>query len=83
MARGLVVVGPDRGGTGELLRQAASPYIFKSDDQEDFLRAVRAAMAGDRAADSERARALALSYGTWDEAVGRMADQYVSRGADR
>ena len=27
-AAGLVVVGPDQGGTGELLRQIASPLMF-------------------------------------------------------
>lgn len=78
MARGLVVVGPDGGGTAELLRQAVSPYIFKSEDQHDFLRAVQAALAGNLTLYSERSRALALQYGTWDESVGRMADHYTS-----
>ncbi|MFH0729327.1 MAG: glycosyltransferase [Pseudomonadota bacterium] len=78
MARGLVVVGPDGGGTGELLRQAASPYMFKSGDQSDFLRAVKAALADNLTPHSERSRALALRYGTLDESVGRMADHYTS-----
>lgn len=76
MARGLRIVGPDRGGTGELLRQAESPYIFRAEDAGDFLRAVRAAIDGDPKSESERSRALALRYGTWDEAVGRMIDCY-------
>lgn len=78
MARGLVVIGPDGGGTGELLRQAASPYIFKSEDPDDFLRVVQAAVTDNLAQHSERARALALHYGTWDESVARIVNHYAS-----
>jgi glycosyltransferase involved in cell wall biosynthesis len=79
MARGLVAVGPDQGGTGELLAQAGSPFIFKAGDGEDFLRKAFRAIDGDWPAESARARALALKYGTWDDAVGRMANRYGSR----
>jgi alpha-1,6-mannosyltransferase len=78
MARGMVVVGPESGGTGELLRQAASPFIFKFGDPDDFLRAVDAALAANHRLHSERSRALALRYGSWDEAVGRMADHHAA-----
>jgi alpha-1,6-mannosyltransferase len=83
MARGMVVVGPDCAGTGEMLREAKSQYIFMRDDLQDFLRALRAAMSGDRAIDSKRARELAQSYGTWDEAVQRMVAYYTAHGMAR
>lgn len=88
MARGLVVVGPDRGGTGELLEEARSPFIFRSGDAGDFL---RAALAAARRAgtglqeESGRGRVLAERYGTWDQAIARMAGRYAdevrTRGA--
>ena len=78
MARGLVVVGPDKGGTGELLREADSPFIFKAGDGEDFHRAVGAAIACDWGRESALSRELALRYGSWDQAVGRMVDRYLS-----
>ena len=77
MARGMLVVGPDVGGTGELLRQAESPYIFKAHDREDFLRTVRLALASDHVHGVLQARALAERYGTWDDAVGRMVECYA------
>jgi alpha-1,6-mannosyltransferase len=79
MARGLVVVGPDQGGTGELLRQAESPFIFKTGDAMDFLRVVDKAVACDWELESPRSRALALRYGTWEDAIGRMAKRYAAR----
>jgi glycosyltransferase involved in cell wall biosynthesis len=79
MARGLVTVGPNQGGTGELLFQAGSPFIFKAGDADDFLRKTIKAIEGDWPAESARARALALRYGTWDDAIARMAKRYDSR----
>ena len=78
MARGIVVVGPDSGGTGELLGQTASPFVFNSGDPVDFLRAVDTALAANHRLHSEKSRALAVRYGTWDEAICRMADYYAS-----
>ncbi len=78
MARGLVVVGPDAAGTGEMLREAKSPYIFKQEDLADFLRALGAARTAERAVDSAQARELAQSYGSWDDAVERMVTYYAN-----
>lgn len=77
MARGLIVVGPDRGGTGELLTEAGSPFVFRAGDVEDFLRAVRAAAGADRGVEARRSRGVAERYGTWDEAVARMVARYA------
>ncbi len=80
MARGLVVVGPDAAGTGEMLREAKSPYIFKQEDLADFLRALGAARTAERAVDSANARELAQGYGSWDDAVERMVTYYANMG---
>jgi alpha-1,6-mannosyltransferase len=79
MARGLVVVGPDAGGTGELLREAASPFLFPAGDGEAFRKAVLQALRCDWRAEMARSRSLALRYGTWDDAIGRMLGCYAAR----
>ncbi|MDB5050128.1 MAG: hypothetical protein JWO30_3199 [Fibrobacteres bacterium] len=84
MARGLVVVGPDQGGTAELLRQAQSPFIFKTGDGGDFVRVVDNAIACKWEEETLRSRALAMRYGTWDASIGRMISRYSARmGARR
>ena len=79
MARGLVVVGPDAGGTGELLREAESPFRFEAGDAEGFRNAVLKALECDWRTERERSRSLALRYGGWDEAIGRMVKRYSAR----
>lgn len=79
MARGLVVVGPDAGGTGEMLREADSPFLFPAGDAEGFREAVLRALDCDWPAEIGRSRALALRYGGWDDAIGRMITRYSAR----
>jgi alpha-1,6-mannosyltransferase len=75
-AAGLIVVGPDRGGTGALLREMQSPFAFKAGDAEDFLAAVRAALRSDWRLASDASRVLAARYGTWPDAIARLVDRY-------
>ncbi len=91
-AAGLLVVGPDRGATAELLREMASPFIFATGDRKSFVEATVAAIAcatgvsvagsalqgGTCAAGDivERHRAVARRYGTWSEAIGRLVSGY-------
>jgi alpha-1,6-mannosyltransferase len=79
LAAGLAVVGPDAGGTGELLDEVASPFTFRADDAESFRRAVMRAVDQEPGAGAVRARALARRYGTWDDAIGRMVGFYERR----
>lgn len=79
MARGMIVVGPDKGGTAELLRQAKSRFIFETDNLGDFLHALERAIGSDRNAESERSLELSRRYGTWDDAIGRMISRYSAR----
>ena len=83
MARGLVVVGPDRGGTGELLREAESPFLFPAGDGDGFRRALLAALDCDWEREAARAQALARGYGSWDQAVGRMVEHYQALAPGR
>lgn len=79
MAAGLPVVGPRAGGTGEMLGQAGSPFLFPPGDAEAFLDAILRTKSTDLAAESERARAVARTYGTWDEAIARMVSAWTER----
>jgi alpha-1,6-mannosyltransferase len=75
-AAGLIVVGPDRGGTGALLGEMQSPFVFKAGDAEDFLATVRAALRADWRDGSQASRVLAARYGTWPDAIARLVDTY-------
>ena len=81
MACGLVVVGPDRGGTAELLAEAHSPFVFRAGDVADFVRVVAGRDAADLVPHRRRARSVARRYGTWDEAIGRLMAFYERRFA--
>ena len=83
MAAGLAVVGPDAGGTGELLDEVASPFVFPAGDAEGFHAAILRAVDADRAAVSAGARAVARRYGTWDDAIARMVAFYEQRAGSR
>ncbi len=78
MARGLVVVGPDTGGTGELLRDAGSRFVFRANDRGDFLRAVMQAMGCDWADEAAASREFALKQGPIELAMKCIADLYVA-----
>ena len=80
MARGLVVVGPNAGGTGELLKEAKSPYRFEAGSSLDFLETVeKAVRCEDWKAEIARSRSLALRYGGWEDSIGRMVKRYQAR----
>lgn len=76
LACGLVVVGPDAGGAGELLGELGSPWVFKAGDADDFLRAVLLAMRANFSEEARKSQTLARQYGTSDEAIGRLIDYY-------
>jgi alpha-1,6-mannosyltransferase len=82
MARGMVVVGPDQGGTAELLRQARSPFIFSTGNPEEFFRAILAAIDCDQRVESARSRDVAVRYGTLEQAMGRLVDLYASEAGE-
>jgi alpha-1,6-mannosyltransferase len=83
MARGMVVVGPDQGATGERLRQAGSPFIFQAGSADDFFRVILMAIDCDQQAESTRSRGIAVSHGTLEQAMGRLVGLYAKLSRDR
>jgi alpha-1,6-mannosyltransferase len=76
LATGLMVVGPDAGGTGELLRELPAPMLFNAGDTGSFLRAIRLALERDPDEESRAGQAIAHGYGTWDDAIARQVRTY-------
>jgi alpha-1,6-mannosyltransferase len=76
LASGLVVVGPNAGGAGEMLGELPTGFLFRAGDADDFYCAVEAAMQCDFTSQSRDSRALAATYGTSDTAVGRLIAYY-------
>ncbi len=83
MARGLAVVGPDQGGTAELLLQAQGQFVFRAGSPKDFLRAVDEALSSPILEASKKSRKLAVVYGSWDAAIGRMVNHHLRAGENR
>jgi alpha-1,6-mannosyltransferase len=77
-AAGLVVVGPQDGGTAEILRQMESPLSFRSGERAAFLDRVLTAIDGDISVLSRRGRTIAGGFGTWPDAVARPVAVYES-----
>jgi len=75
-AAGLVVVGPNQGGTGELLREWRSPFVFAAGRPEAFMERALAAIDTDLQSHVERGRAMAAGYGSWSDAVARQVAGY-------
>jgi alpha-1,6-mannosyltransferase len=78
MACGLVVVGPDQGGSAEVLKRANSNYMFESGDSENFYKKVMEAAYGDYKKEIPVSIKTAGEYGDWDMAIRRMVDYYLS-----
>jgi hypothetical protein len=76
MAAGLAVVGPGAGGTGELLRQAASPFIFAAGDRASFVARTAEAAEADLRPVIARGGDTARAHGTWHDAVSRQVAVY-------
>jgi alpha-1,6-mannosyltransferase len=76
LATGLIVVGPDAGGTGELLRELPQPLLFEPGDTGSFLRTVQYALERDPTIESQAGIDIAHRYGTWDEAIERQVRTY-------
>jgi alpha-1,6-mannosyltransferase len=76
MASGMPVVGPDSGGTGELLGGMSSPFVFRTGDADSFYETALAAAASDFVKESRKAREYARRFGTWEQAIARMVEHY-------
>jgi len=79
MAMGMPVIGPDKGGTFELLQKLENPLVFKAKSVESFVEAVKAAKSIDLGKHSRDARRVAEQYGTWDTAMDRQMNFYLEK----
>ncbi len=76
LAAGLTVIGPDAGGTGELLSEHPTPGVFQAGNTGSFLRAIQLALERDPAEEARAGQEIARGYGTWHEAIGRQVETY-------
>ena len=79
MAFGMPVVGPDVGGTWELLQHLKNPLSFKARDAASFLERVRQLKGLSLEALSQEHHEVALQYGTWHDAMDRQMGFYLER----
>lgn len=83
MSNGMIVVGPDNGGTGELLSAMNSPFIFTAHDAESFLQNILKALNSDVTEESRRAIGHSRVFSTWDNAIERMMSFYIEKASKR
>ncbi len=81
MANGMIVVGPNQGGTGELLASMNSPFIFRAHDSESFYQTILKALDCDFAKESKRSLKKSKDFSTWDIAIGEMMNYYMEKAA--
>jgi alpha-1,6-mannosyltransferase len=79
MTNGMIVVGPDQGGTGEFLKSMDSPFIFKADDTEAFYNVVMGALESAQDVESKRSIDKAADFQDWGKAIQSMIDFYINQ----
>jgi alpha-1,6-mannosyltransferase len=78
LACGLVAVGPDSGGTGEILTHMRSDFIFKAGNADSFYEKIRQAVDCDFKNEILKSRNAARECGNWENAIERMVKYYES-----
>ena len=81
ISNGMIVVGPDQGGTGEILASMNSPFIFAAHDAESFYQTILSALASDLPGESRRSLKRAGDFTTWEVAIDRMVEFYTRKAA--
>jgi alpha-1,6-mannosyltransferase len=81
ISNGMIVVGPDHGGTGEILASMNSPFIFAAHNADAFYQAIRNALDSDLPTESRRSLKKAGDFTTWDRAIEKMIDYYTGKAA--
>jgi alpha-1,6-mannosyltransferase len=81
MANGMIIVGPDQGGTGEILASMNSPFIFEAHNTESFFETILKAMNSDFEKESERSIKKSRDFNTWEVAIDQMMNFYIKKAA--
>jgi len=76
LANGMIVVGPDKGGTSELLSTMNSPFIFKSGCAKSFNETIKKALNCDFEKESLRSISHANNFSTWEIAFEGIMNFY-------
>lgn len=72
ISNGMIVIGPDSGGTGELLASLNSPFIFKSGDPESFYQTILKAIECDFEKESRRSIEKSKEFLSWNDALDQI-----------
>lgn len=80
MANGMIIVGPNQGGTGEILTSMNSPFIFAAHDVESFYETILKALDSDLEQESKRSQKKSKDFNTWEIAIGDMINFYIQKG---
>jgi alpha-1,6-mannosyltransferase len=79
MANGMIIVGPNHGGTGEILGSMNSPFIFEAHNVESFYETILKALDSDLEQESKRSLKKSKDFNTWDIAIGDMINFYIQK----
>lgn len=77
MANGMIIVGPDKGGTAELLTSMNSPFIFKSGCAKSFVETIKKALNCDFEKESLRSINHAKNFNTWEIVFDGIMNFYI------
>lgn len=80
MANGMIIVGPNQGGTGEILGSMNSPFIFEAHNVESFYETILKALDSDLEQESKRSLKKSKDFNTWKIAIGDMINFYIQKG---
>lgn len=80
MANGMIIVGPNQGGTGEILASMNSPFIFSAHNVESFYENILKALDSNLEQESKRSIKKSKDFNTWEIAIGQMIDFYIRKG---
>jgi len=83
MANGMIIIGADKGGTGELLASMNSPFIFEAHNTESFYKTIIKALNSDYEAESRRSINKSRDFSTWEAAIGYMIQYYIDQTQEK
>jgi len=81
LSNGMIIIGPNQGGTGEILSSIDSPFIFEAQNAENFYKTILKALNCDREMESTRAIKSAKDYNSWEAAISEMTEFYCREAA--
>ena len=78
LVNGMIIVGPDQGGTGEILSSMDSPFLFEANNTEAFYNTILKALTCDMERESVRSLDKSEDFNSWETAIGHIIDFYIA-----